>query len=369
MKIALITPVFWPCGSHTAFPFNMVTMLRDAGHDVVVHTMDVSPDGKKITAESTWNGVPIIRYKTYGKAGGVFSRVWFPLLGGYDLIHYTGGYRHPCMLSAFGKRYIISPFFPCKPRDSKLTESICNLIDKTFGGAMLRNAKAVLAETNKEAEWLRSLGVKKIEIIPNPLPEEAFSQQDRTLFRNEHRIPGELPIIFSLGGFSYIKNQQEQLKALSYIKQDFVMVIGGEGEKEAELRELVSSLRIKQRIIWPGSFFGNMQGKMQAFASADLFIHSSLHEGLGAVCLEAAAQNKPVIAARVGGLVDVLPNDSFYTLGKPEELAAKIKTLLNDDVLAKQIGRLGREKAEQYRYSLVGKRYVSLCNSLVTANL
>jgi len=76
---------------------------------------------------------------------------------------------------------------------------------------------------------LKSLGVPEhlIYIIPNPLPETAFENYDKTKFRIKYNI-GNRKIVFFLGGHSYIKNVELLLKIAPAI--DAVFVIGGEGE-------------------------------------------------------------------------------------------------------------------------------------------
>jgi len=106
---------------------------------------------------------------------------------------------------------------------------------------------------------------------------------------------------------------------------------------------------------------------MEAFASADVVILPSLHEGLGGVLLEGMAQSKPVLASDVGGLPDVVP-DKFclFDLTNTDELIRKLRTLLYDTNYAEYLGNKGRKKAEKYSYHEISKKYINLVISLLS---
>lgn len=368
MKAAIITPVFWPVGA-IAYPHHMAKILKDAGHQVDVHTMDIYPNGKKIKAPDYWEGIDIYRYEVKASVGE-FAKLWAPDIKGYDLIHFCGGYRHPHTFKTFidkldNTKVILSPFFPDKPRDNLMHKVLIPWIDKTIGKDFLSKCDMVLAETSAEVEWLKVLGAKNINILPNPLPDKAYKKYDGSLFKRayKNKIKNK-KIIFYLGGHSYIKNVEELIKVAPFI--DAVFVIGGEGDRTESYIKLAAELGVLDRIIFPGSFFDNYTGKMEAFAAADLFILPSRHEGLGTVLLEAMAQTKPVIASNVGGLSDVVPdNFCLYELGNQHELIQKIKKILNDIEFSTYIGNKGRVKALTYSYNEVSRRYLAIITDLL----
>jgi len=368
-KAAIVTPVFWPVGA-IGYPHYMALSLKENGYDVTVHTMNVKPDGNKIYDDDIWNGIKIIRHSVYGRLGE-FAKNWIPYLKEYNLIHFCGGYRH--VHSTLGyltknktSTVIFSPFYPVKPRKNKLLENIAKLYDGSLGKLLFKSCDVILAETNVEKDWLKSLGVPEhlIYIIPNPLPETAFENYDKTKFRIKYNI-GNRKIVFFLGGHSYIKNVELLLKIAPAI--DAVFVIGGEGELTEKYKKIVETLQITEQIIFPGSFFGEYKKKMEAFASADVVILPSLHEGLGGVLLEGMAQSKPVLASDVGGLPDVVP-DKFclFDLTNTDELIRKLRTLLYDTNYAEYLGNKGRKKAEKYSYHEISKKYINLVISLLS---
>ncbi len=73
---------------------------------------------------------------------------------------------------------------------------------------------------------------------------------------------------------------------------------------------------------------------------SDVFCRPSLSEGLGNAFLEAMAAGLPVVATRVGGIPDFLTDGEtglFVQTGNPQDVAAKIQTILTDEKLTKRL--------------------------------
>jgi glycosyltransferase involved in cell wall biosynthesis len=78
-------------------------------------------------------------------------------------------------------------------------------------------------------------------------------------------------------------------------------------------------------------------------------VPSRWNEPFGLVALDAAWRERPVVAARRGGLVDVVDDGRTGLLVEPErreELAGALVRLLTDLALARRMGRAARRRAE-----------------------
>jgi glycosyltransferase involved in cell wall biosynthesis len=95
------------------------------------------------------------------------------------------------------------------------------------------------------------------------------------------------------------------------------------------------------------TFTGMLQGEelSQAYASADIFITPSESETLGFVVLEAMASGVSVVAARAGGIPDIVTQDGetgfLYTPGDLDDCLSKIMALLESSELRQKIGAAG----------------------------
>ncbi|MEO1995971.1 MAG: glycosyltransferase family 4 protein, partial [Planctomycetaceae bacterium] len=80
----------------------------------------------------------------------------------------------------------------------------------------------------------------------------------------------------------------------------------------------------------------------------------SLTEGSGNVLLEAAASSRPTVGTRVGGIPDyIVEEETGLLVNKrdPEDLADKLRMILDDETLARAMGAAGRSKVEtDFRY-------------------
>ena len=96
--------------------------------------------------------------------------------------------------------------------------------------------------------------------------------------------------------------------------------IFGYGPLEGEMREQIRRLEMDGRIILEG----RTSDPSRALASLDVFVFSSVNEGLPLVILEAMAAGLPIVATRVGGIPEVAPETLFPWYADPgnaEQLA------------------------------------------------
>ena len=366
-KIAVMATFFWPVsGDVEDYPYNIARILKETKQNFQVLTPNVWPDGKKINRPLTDNfrGIPIKRFPVYSSITW-FTKLWFPDVKGYAIIHSCGGYRHPDIFIAFLRRekakFFISPFFPMHPRKNPLIKLAIWLIDNTIGKYVISHADCCFAETRQEEEWLNKMGAKKIVILPNPLPEEIFHKGNAARFRKKYNIKDR--IIFFLARHVPIKNFEELVSIMPELTNT-TLVIGGEETKYTKkCKKLAKELNVEDRVIWPG--FMNFQQKRDAYSACDVYVSSSIRESLGPTVLEAMAQGKPVLATNAGGLPEVVP-DKFclYKSGDKEELKRKVSSILSDKRLAAEISKKGRKKAENYKFGKVKNVYLKTIGEL-----
>ncbi|BAL98642.1 putative glycosyltransferase [Caldilinea aerophila DSM 14535 = NBRC 104270] len=105
------------------------------------------------------------------------------------------------------------------------------------------------------------------------------------------------------------------------------MLVGG-GEEEGALKRLAEALGIQTHVI----FAGPQDHVEQFLAIMDVFVSSSLWEGLPTVILEAIMSGVPVVATAVAGTVEVVKHGETGFLvepGDPRALALAILAMLS----------------------------------------
>jgi glycosyltransferase involved in cell wall biosynthesis len=123
--------------------------------------------------------------------------------------------------------------------------------------------------------------------------------------------------------------------------------LAGDGPLRAGLEHLASELGVADRT----RFLGNVTDVPALLSRADMFVLTSLNEGLPLSILEAMAAGVPVVATRVGGVPEVVIDGETGILVRPEDPASTaeaIRRLLGDaglrERLAMQARRLVRDE-------------------------
>ncbi len=221
---------------------------------------------------------------------------------------------------------------------------------KYFLRHAIRHADAVICNSSFTAERVRELGVKKpIAIIP-------FGT---TIAQRHAPKDPQKPvkdILFS-GRLIERKGVEYLLRAIpAVLKQTPVHVhIVGIGAIRPQLEQLASQLSIADKVTFHG-FVSNEQ-LSDFYAKADVFVLPAVvdargdTEGLGVVLIEAMTHMTPVVASRVGGIVDIIKHEQTGLLVEQrscDELADAILRLLNDGSLRETVVRQGLCHVQDY---------------------
>ncbi|CUS82498.1 Glycosyltransferase involved in cell wall bisynthesis [Candidatus Kryptonium thompsonii] len=176
-----------------------------------------------------------------------------------------------------------------------------------------------------------------------------FSEQSRKKIRDEFNLEDEV-VIGVISRFSPGKGHEELFKAFKILKDEFnnvkLLVVGeptvGEVSYFKGLQKLAEELGINDKTIWTG-FRKDVQDVLCAI---DIFVAPSHAEAFGLSLVEAMATELPVVATRSAGFLDIISDGIdglFFEKGNYEDLAEKIKLLIKNKELAKQLGKRARE--------------------------
>jgi len=132
----------------------------------------------------------------------------------------------------------------------------------------------------------------------------------------------------------------DALRKLPQLRLD----IAGRGPLEPALRALAKELEIDHAV----RFLGYVAPIQRAIEESAAVVVPSMGEGFGMVALEAMERVRPVIAAEIGGLGELVRDGETGRLvapGEAEPLRAAIVELAGDLSRAAEMGRAGRERA------------------------
>lgn len=185
----------------------------------------------------------------------------------------------------------------------------------------------------------------KIHIVYNGIDLQEYDKDQTKLFQREQ----DDFIIGNLGRLSEQKCQDLLLKVASILKSKnlhFKLLIGGTGEREAELKAMTANLKLEKYV----EFLGFVQSSRSFMNAIDLFVLTSKWEGFGYVLVEAAAAEVPVIAFNISSNPEVLIDGVTGELINPfniEQMAAEIEKLANNRIKRIAMGRAGRAMVEE----------------------
>ncbi len=197
----------------------------------------------------------------------------------------------------------------------------------------------------------KGVSPEKVVAIPTGVDLKRFDpgQKGRDLCR-ELNLPVGTPLVGTVGVLRYKKGHAVLIKAAARVlvrhpQTRFLFI--GEGPQEENLRRLIASSGLAERVILLGA-----QGDVpELLASLTLFVLPSLQEALGTSILEAMAVAKPTVAAAVGGIPEAIVDGVTGLLVPPadsEALAEAISRLLDDPPRARRMGEAGRARVEEH---------------------
>eukprot|EP00475_Leptophrys_vorax_P014976 TRINITY_DN21261_c0_g1_i1.p1 TRINITY_DN21261_c0_g1~~TRINITY_DN21261_c0_g1_i1.p1 ORF type:complete len:391 (-),score=25.49 TRINITY_DN21261_c0_g1_i1:255-1361(-) len=184
-------------------------------------------------------------------------------------------------------------------------------------------------------------------VWPKAVNSTLFHPKNRSQTMRKRLSGGEVdkPLIVHVGRLGAEKNLH-LLKPILDKSPGARLAFIGDGPHRSELEKLFAGT--------PTVFAGMMQGEdlAHAYASGDIFITPSETETLGNVVLEAMASGVPVVAARAGGIPDIVDregeNGFLFTPGDVDDAAGKVKRLLDSKKVRERMAAVARRDTEQW---------------------
>jgi glycosyltransferase involved in cell wall biosynthesis len=162
-------------------------------------------------------------------------------------------------------------------------------------------------------------------------------------------LPHGAPIVGNVAALVPHKGQRHFIEAAALVIRqvpDARFVIAGEGELRPSLERQIKDHRLEKHVLLAG-FRPDILSLHKAF---DIFVMSSITEGLGTSLLDAMAAAKPIVATSTGGIPEVVANDVTGYLVPPRDhdaMAKAIVKLLKNAELRQQMGTAGLGRAQE----------------------
>ena len=219
-----------------------------------------------------------------------------------------------------------------------------------FSGKNLVDYFIVISQITEK--YISDLGIPENrikKIIPDVIERDRqfITSSKRGIVRKKFNIPEDKKILLSVGRLEPEKGFDELIEIFGSLERnDFILLITGEGSQKERLLELIEEKNLEQKVILAG--YQDRANIWNYYQDADIFILFSRSEGLGLVFWEAMFMGVPVIGAAIDGIKETIGQDGergFYWENDLEELENKINICLDKESKEKIIMI---ERAKEY---------------------
>jgi glycosyltransferase involved in cell wall biosynthesis len=163
----------------------------------------------------------------------------------------------------------------------------------------------------------------------------------------EFGIDGEDFIIGNVGRLAESKGHQFLFQAIKKIleirkNQPIKLLVIGEGKEKEKLIKYAKELNLEKNVI----FTGYRKDVEKLMALMDIFVLTSLREGLPRVLVQAAAVGMPLVAFNIDGIPEIIKDNYNGFLVNPrdiEQLTNRIIKYMDNEELVLFHGQKGRE--------------------------
>jgi glycosyltransferase involved in cell wall biosynthesis len=188
--------------------------------------------------------------------------------------------------------------------------------------------------------------MKRMRTIYNGIGTQLPNGADLKKLRFELGLPDGTPVIGMVGNLYPVKGYSFFIRSMQQVKSRFPdarFIICGRGKLQPELESLARQCGLENSL----QFLGFRPDVRRLLQVMDIFVLSSLSEGLSLAILEAMDAGKPTVVTNVGGNPEIVVDGETGFLvpaQNPEALTERVSLLLRDRSLSKQMGQKGRQR-------------------------
>jgi glycosyltransferase involved in cell wall biosynthesis len=191
---------------------------------------------------------------------------------------------------------------------------------------------------------------KKVEVVYNGINLAAYANgsHDRRAVRQEIGVGDQDLVIIQVARLDPLKDHATAIHTLEHVvrrRADARLVLVGEGPELGMIKRVVAECNLSSQV----RLLGLRKDIGRLLSAADVFLLTSVSEGIPLAVIEAMAAGLPVVATRVGGTGEVVEEGQTGLLapaGDSAALAMNILRLADDSTLGHELGQRGRERAQ-----------------------
>lgn len=234
--------------------------------------------------------------------------------------------------------------FTTSVEDQKIRQMVIN-----FDNQMLSESKKIYANSQTVAARLWDYN----KILSEPLyhPPKHVGRYYCDQFQN---------YVLTISRLENTKRVDLLIRAMQYTSTSSQCLIIGQGSKFDELKQLIASFNLEDRVHLLG--FRTDDELLSLLANAGLVYYAPYDEDYGYVTLEAFFSKKPVLTTTdAGGVLEFAKDqqNAYVRRPDPEELGQAIDALLQNKQVAKELGQAGLQSVKDISWDRVIDRLIT----------
>jgi glycosyltransferase involved in cell wall biosynthesis len=226
-------------------------------------------------------------------------------------------------------------YYPIERFLARFTDALITINEEDY-----KRAHTFKLRKNGKVYFVPGVGIDTTEYLSDA--------ESRKKKREELGISDKEIMLISAGDLVKRKNYDVSIHAISKANdsrlQFFICGVGPENQK---LNALVKSLDLQKQI----HFLGYRNDIKELLNAADIFLFTTLQEGLPRSLSEAMAMGLPSISSKIRGNVDLIENRKQGILCSPsnaEEFATAINELADSELLREKMSKESKLKIKQF---------------------
>jgi glycosyltransferase involved in cell wall biosynthesis len=194
-------------------------------------------------------------------------------------------------------------------------------------------------------------GIAPIDFLPRLEARKKLSEFTNTVISDETILIGSIGNLYKNKGYEYLIKNMRDLSLKTY---DLKLTIIGSGPELQNLKSEITRLparRENQKSDYKIFLTGAIPNAAQFLPAFDVYVCSSVKEGLPYTVLEAMQAGLPIVSTNVGAIPEIITDGDSGLLVEPknpEALAEKIKYFIDNPKIAKQLGENAKEKMKKF---------------------
>jgi len=235
-----------------------------------------------------------------------------------------------------------------------------------------RHQDTVIGLTRREKRQIVEMGLadpESVRVIYNGIDVDSFRirERDRREARQKYDVSEHEFLIVTVGRVSVEKGHRDLVNCFRRLRSEYnglKLIIAGEGPLREQLRERNRDLIESGRLLLPGY----VEDVRTVYFASDLYAHPARFEGFGLSILEAMGAGRPIVASRAGGIPELVRDGRDGVLVEPgsvRELAAAIKSFLEDEERRVKRGKQAARRAQDFDRSAMVSNHLELYRNLL----